>query len=131
MVRRKQQIGQVELLGAVAPYMSLPDLLRGRDVVHFVVNTSAVAALTKGYSRVPDSARIVHAFHVRGVQARVRMSGSSMWCPKRTLLTSPHVCSASQTRFSFPLPASSRRRCRLCAQSWRCYPTQRGGCGLG
>ena len=49
LVRRKQQIGQVELLGAVAPYLSLPELLRGRDVIHFVDNTSAVAALTKGY----------------------------------------------------------------------------------
>ena len=72
-MRRRQQIGQVELLGAVAPYLSLPDLLRGRDIIHFVDNTSAVAALTKGFSRVPDSARIVHAFHAWCAGARARV----------------------------------------------------------
>ena len=34
LVWRRQQIGQVELLRAVAPYLSLPGLLRGRDVIH-------------------------------------------------------------------------------------------------
>ena len=37
--------------------------LEGRDVVHFIDNTSAVAALSKGYSGAPDSARLVHMFH--------------------------------------------------------------------
>ena len=31
--------------------------------MHFIDNTSAAAALSKGYSGVPDSARLVHAFH--------------------------------------------------------------------
>ena len=60
-IARRQQIGQVEIVGAIVPYLSVPELA-GRDVVHFVDNTSAVAALTKGYSRVPDSARLVHGF---------------------------------------------------------------------
>ena len=42
-------------------YYSVPDL-RGRHVVHWIDNTSAIAALIKGYSNAPDSARILHAF---------------------------------------------------------------------
>jgi len=62
-VRRKQQIGQLELLAGLVPYLSMPDVMAGARVCHWIDNTSAVAALTKGYSGVPDSARIVHAFH--------------------------------------------------------------------
>ena len=63
LLGRSQQIGQVELVGAVAPYLSLPSSLAGREVIHWIDNTSALAALTKGYSGVPDSAHIVHIFH--------------------------------------------------------------------
>ena len=58
---REQYIGQLELLAAVGVYYSVPEL-RGRRVVHWIDNTSAIAALIKGYSRSPDSARILHAF---------------------------------------------------------------------
>ena len=37
--------------------------LAGRRVLHWIDNSSAVAALVKGYSAQPDSARIVHAVH--------------------------------------------------------------------
>ena len=60
-VRRKTYIGQLELLAAVAVYYSLPDIVRGESVMHYVDNTSAVAALVKGYSQQPDSVRILHA----------------------------------------------------------------------
>ena len=50
LMRRRQQIGQVELVGAVAPYLSLPSELAGRRVIHFIDNTSALAALVKGTS---------------------------------------------------------------------------------
>ena len=49
------------MLAAVAAYYSLADLLRDSDVTHYIDNSSAVAALVKGYSSKPDSARIVHA----------------------------------------------------------------------
>jgi hypothetical protein len=71
-LERKQQIGQVEIVGAIVPYLSVPELA-GRDVIHFVDNTSAVAALTKGYSRVPDSARLVHSFHAWCAAARAHV----------------------------------------------------------
>ena len=37
---RGQQIGQVEILGALAPYLSIPNLLAGRPVIHWIDNTS-------------------------------------------------------------------------------------------
>ena len=58
-----QYIGQLELMYAVAPYTSRPSLFRGRQVIHFIDNTSACAALVKGYSRAIDSGLIVNAFH--------------------------------------------------------------------
>ena len=72
MRNKKQYIGQLELLAATACYYSCPDIFRDRDVVHFIDNTSAIAALLKGYSGVPDSARIVHAFHSLNAGLRVR-----------------------------------------------------------
>ena len=61
-MRKAQYIGQLELLAAVCCYYSFPDIFRDREVIHFIDNTSALAALIKGYSGLPDSARIVHAF---------------------------------------------------------------------
>jgi hypothetical protein len=68
---RKQYIGQLELLAAVAVYLTFPDETRGRRVLHWIDNTSALAALIKGYARAEDSARIVQAFHAfnLGLQA--------------------------------------------------------------
>ena len=62
-LERKQQIGQVEIIGGIIPYLSVPELLVGSRVIHFIDNTSAIAALAKGYSNMPDSARLVHTFH--------------------------------------------------------------------
>lgn len=73
LFQRKQQIGQVEIIGAIVPYLSVPELLAGRDVLHWIDNTSAQAALTKGYSGVPDSARLVHIFHAWNCGARARV----------------------------------------------------------
>ena len=73
LVVRKQQIGQIEIIGAIAPYLSVPQLA-GRHVLHWIDNQSACAALTKGYSGVPDYARLVHMFHAWAAGAR-----SSVW----------------------------------------------------
>ena len=74
LLRRRQQIGQVELVGAIAPYLSMPGELAGRRVIHWIDNTSALAALAKGYSGVPDSAHLVHIFHAWAAAA-----GTSVW----------------------------------------------------
>ena len=72
-MRRDQQIGQLELLALLVPYLSLPEVFADADVLHWVDNSSAVAAAAKGYSGVPDSVRIVHALHatLEGLGARV------------------------------------------------------------
>ena len=64
MLPRKQQIGQVELMAELVAYASIDaTALAGRRVMHWIDNTSAVAASAKGYSSAIDSARIVHAMH--------------------------------------------------------------------
>ena len=73
LCQRSQQIGQVELLGALTPYLSAPELFAHRDVLHFIDNTSAQTALMKGYSGVPDSARLVHLFHAWNLGAQCRV----------------------------------------------------------
>ena len=71
-VWRRQQIGQMEILAGVVPYMSMPDVLRGRDVLHWIDNTSAKAALVHGYSGAPDSSRLVHLLQAWNVGLRAR-----------------------------------------------------------
>ena len=66
--RKEQYIGQLELLAAVLAYTTFPEELRGRHVVHWIDNESAVYALAKGYSGSPDSARVVNLYHVSVAQ---------------------------------------------------------------
>ena len=61
---RKQYIGQHELVAMLTPFLSLPEVFRGRRVVLFVDNTSAIAATVSGYTGQHDSARIVNLFHL-------------------------------------------------------------------
>lgn len=75
MLRRKQQIGQVELVGAFSPYNALDaSVWAGKQVIHWVDNSSAVAALAKGYSSAIDSALIVQATH-----ATLAGLGADVW----------------------------------------------------
>ena len=68
---KKQYIGQLELLAALLAYTTFPDLLRGKHVVHWIDNESAVYSLVKGYSGAPDSARIVNLYHSEVARLRV------------------------------------------------------------
>ena len=52
-VARKQYICQLELLGAVAVYYSLPQVFAGRQVIHFIDNAAALAGLAKTMPRAP------------------------------------------------------------------------------
>ena len=64
LLNRKQQIGQVELIAELVVYASVDaKYLRGRHVMHWIDNASAVAASVHGYSSAIDSSRIVHALH--------------------------------------------------------------------
>ena len=62
--QRDTYIGQFELAAALAALLSVPeDWLRDRPVELWVDNSGAVSGLVKGYSGVPDCARIVNLFH--------------------------------------------------------------------
>ena len=50
-------------LGGLVPYIWLGERLTNARRLHYVNNTSAVAALAKGYSGSPDSGHLVHALH--------------------------------------------------------------------
>jgi hypothetical protein len=71
---KSQYIGQLELLAAIAPYVSLAEELEGRDVVHWIDNKGAVAALVKGYSSANDCVGMIHAF----AALRLRL-GVNIW----------------------------------------------------
>ena len=103
LVQRKQQIGQAEILGGLVPYLSMPRQLQGRDVLHWIDNTSAKAALVHGYSGRPDSARIVHLFHAWNMGL-----GARAWFE---YVPSPANPADEPSRIDI-----SRERFRICAQ---------------
>jgi hypothetical protein len=63
MMAKMTYIGQLELIAILLVYWSEPERFAGRDVIHFVDNTSAIYCAIKDYSKSPDSARIVHCIH--------------------------------------------------------------------
>ena len=65
---KKTYIMQAEIIAAIAVYYSLPDMLRGRPVVYFIDNTSALSAMIHGYTRQPDCARLVNVFHAQALR---------------------------------------------------------------
>ena len=74
-------ISQVELVAALCAYYSLPELLEGRAVVHFIDNTAALSALVHGYASKPDMARLVNLFHAQLVALECWFYGE--WVPSK------------------------------------------------
>ena len=73
---RDTYIGQFELIAAITPFVSLPaDWLSGYPVALWIDNAGAIGALIKGYSGVPDCARIVNMFHF----AVAKLGLASLW----------------------------------------------------
>ena len=73
---RDTYIGQFELVAAIIPFISLPpEWFHGRPVELWVDNSPAVGSLIKGYSGVPDCARIINMFHF----AIARLGIASLW----------------------------------------------------
>ena len=60
---RKQYITQLETLAAVLAYTSRPSQFRGRDVIHFIDNSGALAIIAHGYSKDLDCGRLSHFYH--------------------------------------------------------------------
>ena len=63
--KKKTYICQLELLAVVVALLTFPDLFAGRLVHIFVDNEAAKSNLISGYSPHPDSARLVHEYHVQ------------------------------------------------------------------
>ena len=72
-VQKKQKIGQCEILAASMVYSSMPDTFRGRSVIHWIDNTSAISCLLHGYSSKVDSALLVNAFHLFNASLRANI----------------------------------------------------------
>ena len=67
----QQKIGQAEIFAEIVVYPSLPaEMIRGRRVLHFVDNTSALYAVYNGYSRAADSSWMVNMFHCMNATIR-------------------------------------------------------------
>jgi hypothetical protein len=74
-------ISQVELVAAIAVYYTLPTLLAGRSVIHFIDNFAALSALVHGYASKPDLSRLVNLFHAQIAALRCRFYGD--WVPSK------------------------------------------------
>ena len=67
----KQYIYLVELFAGPVALDTFPDLLQGRDVIHFVDNNSALGALVKGYSSKEDAIKIVADYWLRAMKLKI------------------------------------------------------------
>jgi len=78
---KRQYIGQTEILAALAAYSTLAADIRGSQVIHFIDNTSALAALVNGYSGAPDSMSMVHAF--AEMRLALQVDAWLQWVPSK------------------------------------------------
>lgn len=62
-VMKETHIGRIKLVAEILPYLSEPERFRGKDVLYFVDNTSAIYCSIKGYSTDADTAALVHLLH--------------------------------------------------------------------
>ena len=106
---KKTYIAQAELVVAVAVWYTLPKLLRGRAVMHFVDNTVALSAIVKGNASTCDCAALVNCFHAAIVELRSYLW--SEWVPSEanpadwpTRPDKEHLIPASAKRVSIVLP---------------------------
>jgi len=74
--KRDTYIGQYELLGAIVPFISLPPVwFSGYQIELWIDNSGAIGGLLKGYSGIPDCARIINTFHF----AIAKLGLASIW----------------------------------------------------
>ena len=74
-------ISQAELVAAIAPFYTRPELFAGRCVVHWCDNTAALSGLVHGYSGKPDMARLINLFHVACIALDMDWYGE--WVPSK------------------------------------------------
>jgi hypothetical protein len=74
--QRDTYIGHYELVAAITPFVSLPpEWFHNRPVEIWIDNSGAIGGLLKGYSGVPDCAKIINTFHF----AIARLSLASLY----------------------------------------------------
>jgi hypothetical protein len=56
-------LGGFEILWAAVPYLTSPEIFRGRKVIHFLSDPHAVRALVSGYEKMVGAGMIVNALH--------------------------------------------------------------------
>ena len=72
LLPRKQQINQTEALAvALAPF-NLKQRLQDLDLIHFVDNMGALAAMIRGYSPQEDAAAIACVVHLLHAKSSIR-----------------------------------------------------------
>ena len=62
-------------------YRSVPELVAGASVIHFVDNTGALSNLVHGYAARADCGRLTNAFHL--ALARLQCSVWLDWVPSK------------------------------------------------
>jgi hypothetical protein len=73
---RETYIGQFELAAAITPFLSLPaEWFKDRPIELWIDNSGAIGGLIKGYSGVPDCAKIVNMFHF----TMAKLGVASLW----------------------------------------------------
>jgi len=61
----KTYVGGYGLIWAASPYLTHPDLFRGRRVIHYLTDGRAVSALITGYEKMVGAGMVVNALHAR------------------------------------------------------------------
>ena len=74
LVAREQDVGRLEALACLLGPWNHPEILKGRNVMHFIDNASAVSGCIQGGSWVPDSS-IIFQLHALSLAA----SGCRYW----------------------------------------------------
>ena len=106
--RKKTYIAQMELVAALAAYLTFPDVLDGMPAHHFIDNRAAIAGLIGGYSGAADSCSVIHSFHAQLVVSQCR--------PWFNFVYSEDNIADLPSRFSFSLlcgVGAAPRRCVL------------------
>ena len=68
---RGNQILPLELLAAACVYESIPSLITGTEVIHFIDNSTALSNAIKGSAKKDDCARIVCSMHLAIARAKI------------------------------------------------------------
>jgi len=70
MADREQYITQLEVMAAVAAYLTFAEELARLDVIHWIDNTGALAVMAKAYSTEIDISKMLHEFETANLLIR-------------------------------------------------------------